>query len=81
MNKYRIQNTTCIYILSLKLLTNTLSTNTKINLIYLSNIQYVKNNNNIKFIPYFNHKNYVKNKKIFFKLDIIYLKSNRTKCR
>jgi len=55
--------------LSLKRSTNTLSTNTKIN---LSNIQYAKNSNKIKFISYFNHQNHIKDKKIFFRFDIIY---------
>jgi len=43
------------------------------NLIYLSNIQKVKSNDDIKFVPYFNHQNQVKNKKISFKSDIICL--------
>ena len=49
--------------LSLKLSTNTLSTNTKMNLIYLSNIQYAKSSDRIRFVPYFNHQNHVKDKK------------------
>jgi len=60
-----------IYMLSLKLSINTLLTNTKMNLIYLSNIQYVKSSDRIKFVPYFNHQNYVKDKKISFRLDIV----------
>jgi len=56
--------------LSLKLSTNTLSFNTKINLIYLSNIQYLKSSDNIRLVSYFNHQNHIKDKKIFFKIDI-----------
>jgi len=41
--------------LSLKLSTNTLSSNTKMNLIYPSNMQYAKSSDNIKFVLYFNH--------------------------
>ena len=48
-----------------------LSTNTKMNLIYLSNIQYVKSSDNIRFVPYFNCQNHMKNKKIFLKLNIM----------
>jgi len=62
---------TFIYMLSLKLSTNTLSTNTKMNLIYLSNIQYVKSSDKIRFVPYFNHQNHVKDKKISFRLNIM----------
>jgi len=57
--------------LGLKLSINTLSTNTKINLIYLSNIQYAKNSDSIRFIPYFNHQNHVKDTKKSFKFNII----------
>jgi len=56
---------------TLKLLTNILSTNTKMNIIYLSNIQYAKRSDRIKFVHYFNHQNHVKDKKIFFKLNIV----------
>ena len=49
-----------------------LSTNTKMNLIYLSNIQYGKSSDNIRFVPYFNHQNHVKDKKVSFRLDIMY---------
>jgi len=38
LKKHRIWDTTCIYMLSLKLSTNTLPTYTKMNPIYLSNI-------------------------------------------
>jgi len=51
--------------LSLKLLTNTLLTNTKMNLIYLSNIQYTRSSDNIRFVPYFNRQNHVKKKYIY----------------
>jgi len=72
LKKYRIQDTRCIYTcLSLKLLINTLLINTKINIIYLSNIQYTKNNDNIIFVSYFNGQNHVKDKKIFFKFNIV----------
>jgi len=57
--------------LSLKLSTNTLPTNTKMNQIYLSNIQYAKSSERIRFVPYFDHQNHAKDKKIFFKLDIM----------
>jgi len=57
--------------LNLKLSTNTLSTTTKMKLIYLSNIQYVKNSDNIRFVLYFNCQNHMKDKKISFKLDIV----------
>jgi len=70
LKKYRTQDTMCIYMLSLKLSTNTLSTNTKMNLIYLSNIQYAKSNNSIKFVSYFNRQNYVKDKEISCVLQI-----------
>ena len=56
--------------LSLKLSIYTLSTNTKVDIIYLSNIQYAKNSDSIRFVPYFNRQNHVKDKKISFKLDI-----------
>jgi len=49
-----------------------LSTNTKMNPIYLFSIQYAKSSDKIIFVPYFNHQNHVKNKKISFKLDIVY---------
>ena len=48
--------------LSLKLLINLLSTNTKMNLIYLSNIQYAKNSDNIRFVHYFNCQNHMEKK-------------------
>ena len=54
-----------------EIVTNTLSTNTKMNSIYLSNIQYTKSSDRIRFVPYFNHQNHVKDKKIFFRLDIV----------
>ena len=57
--------------LSLKLSINTLPTNTKMNQIYLSNIQYAKSSDRIRFVPYFNHQNHVKDKKIFFRSDIV----------
>jgi len=57
--------------LSLKLSTNTLSINTKMNSINLSNIQYAKSSDKIRFVPYFNHQNHVKDKKIFFRLNIV----------
>ena len=63
LKKYRTRDTVCIYMLSLELPTNTLSTNTKMNLIYLSNIQYVKSSDNIRFVPYFNCQNHMKDKK------------------
>ena len=66
--KYKIRNTMCIYMLNLKLSINTLSTNTKINLIYLSNIQNVKNSDSIRFFLYFNRQNHVKNKKYIFQI-------------
>jgi len=72
LKKHRIRDTSCIYMLSLKLSTNTLSTNTKMNQIYLSNIQYAKNSDKIRFVPYFNHQNHVKDKKVSFRLDIMY---------
>jgi len=71
LKKYRTRDTTCIYMLSLKVSTNTLSTSTKMNLIYLSNIQYAKSNDNVRFVPYFNCQNHVNDKKISFKLDIV----------
>ena len=61
--------------LSLKLSTNTLSTNTKMNLIYLSNVQHAKSSDNIRFVPYFNCQNHMKDIKVYFKLDIVYLTS------
>jgi len=48
-----------------------LSTNTKMNPIYLSNIQYAKSSDRIRFVPFFNHQNHVKDKKISFRLDIV----------
>ena len=57
--------------LSLKLSTNTLLTNTKMNLIYLSNIQYAKSSDSIRFVPYFSCQNHVKDKKISYKLNIM----------
>ena len=57
--------------LSLKLSTITSSTNTKMNQIYLSNIQYAKSSDRIRFVPFFNHQNHIKDKKIFFRLDIM----------
>ena len=30
-----------------------------------------KSSNNIRFVPYFNCQNHVKDKKIYFKLDIV----------
>jgi len=42
------------------------------NQIYLSNIQYAKNSDKIRFVPYFNHQNHVKDKKVSFRLDIMY---------
>ena len=59
---------TCIYILSLKLSIKTLSTNIKMNIIYLSNIQYAKTSDNIKFVPYFNCQNHMKDKKKIFQI-------------
>jgi len=41
------------------------------NLIYLSNIQYVKSSHRIRFVPYFNHQNQVKDEKISLRLDIV----------
>ena len=46
---------TCTRMLSLKRSPNTLSTNIKMNLIYLFNVQYVKRSDSIRFVPYFNH--------------------------
>jgi len=67
LKKYKTQDTACIYMLSLKLATNTLSTNIKMNPIYLSNIQYAKSSDRIIFVSYFNHQNHVKDKKISFR--------------
>jgi len=66
LKKYRTRDTACIYMLSLKL-----TTNTKMNLVYLSNIQNAKCSDSIRFVPYFNRQNHVKDKKISFKLDIV----------
>jgi len=38
------------------------------NPIYLSNIQYAKSSEKIRFIPYFNHQNHVKDKKNIFQI-------------
>jgi len=58
----------CIYILGLKLSINALSTNTKMNLIYLSNIRYAKSSDRIRFVPFFNHQNHIKDKKNIFQM-------------
>lgn len=59
---------TCTRMLSLKRSPNTLSTNIKMNLIYLFNVQYVKRSDSIKFVPYFNRQDHVKDKKNIFQI-------------
>ena len=38
------------------------------NIIYLSNIQYAKTSDNIKFVPYFNCQNHMKDKEKIFQI-------------